>query len=356
MLTLSNHSSNHIEEGSIPTRKLASALSKRSLWTPISVSSSPSCVTTFPVARHRAEAQIEEGALAARKAWLDLMPGQDLRTHSAGPDGNFFALCWPYGKTERVKLATEIIETLWLYDDLIEDVPHTEALQTHASLRDSFGSAKDAEKPSRKTVIAGLFKQFGDRMSKLDPKGTPRVIDALKSYLANYDSQKGGELPNIAEYTEYRILNVGFWIMESFMLWTMGITLDKAEQEMCHEFALSAGRAMGLTNDLYSWNVERHDRGERQWNAVPVIMESCRLCENDAIVFVKGLVIHHEQETRRLGLELQKRSGNSHKIQKYIKATGFMLGGNCFWSSSCPRYNPAVNEKDIDSSSSSSSA
>jgi hypothetical protein len=48
-------------------------------------------------------------------------------------------------------------------------------------------------------------------MSKLDPKGTPRVIDALKSYLANYDSQKGGELPNIAEYTEYRILNVGFW-------------------------------------------------------------------------------------------------------------------------------------------------
>jgi hypothetical protein len=116
MLTLSNHSSSHIEEGSIPTRKLASSLSKRSLWTPISVSSSPSCVTTFPVARHRAEAQIEEGALAARKAWLDLMPGQDLRTHSAGPDGNFFALCWPYGKTERVKLATEIIETLWLYD------------------------------------------------------------------------------------------------------------------------------------------------------------------------------------------------------------------------------------------------
>jgi hypothetical protein len=83
---------------------------------PIRVSSSPSCVTIFPVALHSDEFEVSQGALAARNNWLSLMPSNDIRPHSAGPYGNFFALCWPYGDTERVKLATEIIETLWLYD------------------------------------------------------------------------------------------------------------------------------------------------------------------------------------------------------------------------------------------------
>ncbi len=60
-------------------------------------------------------------------------------------------------------------------------------------------------------MLSGLFRQFGMRMSKMDPKGAARVIESLKSYLANYDSYKGGELPSIETYTEYRILNVGFW-------------------------------------------------------------------------------------------------------------------------------------------------
>lgn len=82
----------------------------------LDILSSSSCVTTFPVAAHPDEFQVSQGALAARKTWLDLMPNSDLRPHSVGPFGNFFTLCWPHGKIERVQLATEIIETLWLYD------------------------------------------------------------------------------------------------------------------------------------------------------------------------------------------------------------------------------------------------
>ncbi|KAF1959363.1 hypothetical protein CC80DRAFT_355100, partial [Byssothecium circinans] len=83
--------------------------------TKIDVLSSPSCITTFPVRLHADEPQITLGAQAARKTWLDIDPPakeKELRSHSAGPYGNFFALTWPYGKMERVKLATEIIETL----------------------------------------------------------------------------------------------------------------------------------------------------------------------------------------------------------------------------------------------------
>ena len=82
----------------------------------IDVACSPSCITTSAVRCHREERKISEGAQAARKTWLEIVPDAQLRSHSAGPFGNFFAITWPIGKTERVKLATEIIETLWLYD------------------------------------------------------------------------------------------------------------------------------------------------------------------------------------------------------------------------------------------------
>lgn len=87
--------------------------------TKIDISSSPSCITTFPVCRHADEPQISQGAQAARETWLEIVPSakdKELRSHSAGPYGNFFAITWPYGKMDRVKLATEIIETLWVYD------------------------------------------------------------------------------------------------------------------------------------------------------------------------------------------------------------------------------------------------
>ncbi len=137
------------------------------------------------------------------------------------------------------------------------------------------------------------------------------------------------------------------------MQWTMGMELNDEEQELCHEFCLSAGRVMALTNDLYSWNVERNDPADRQWNAVPVIMKQYGLGEQLAIVLIKGLIIQHEQETRRLGYELQRYCGNSQNIRKYVEAMELMLGGNCFWSSGCPRYNPSASEKDVDSDSSS---
>lgn len=132
--------------------------------------------------------------------------------------------------------------------------------------------------------------------------------------------------------------------MESFMQWTLDICLSPTEQDICHEMCLSAGRAMGLTNDLYSWNVERNDPADRQWNAVPVIRKQYNLSEEDAVVYLKGLIVQHEQRTRQLGVDITRRCAGSNKMAKYVKAMGLMLGGNCFWSSNCPRYNTVEEE------------
>ncbi|KAI0842735.1 terpenoid synthase [Hypoxylon sp. FL0890] len=323
----------------IPRHKASSSQSSTSSTSSIKLetSSEPQCITTFQVYVHKDDPQISEGAIDARNNFQHLLPDVDYRPHSAGPYGNFFSICWPDSKMERVKLGTEIIETLWLYDDVIEDVPHSGALEAHARVRDSL-VGKPA-KVNSKSHIASLFKDFGERITRMDKEGAPRVIGSLKSYLDNYDSQKT-PFDTIEEYTEFRRVNVGFGIMESFMQWTLDIHLDGTEVELSRDYYLSSGRVMGLTNDLYSWNVERTESADRQWNAVPIIMKQHNMTEGDATVFLRGLIVYHEQQTRRLGLELLKRTGDSPNMVKYVNAMGLMLGGNCFWSSTCPRYNP----------------
>jgi hypothetical protein len=68
-------------------------------------------------------------------------------------------------------------------------------------------------------------------------------------------------------------------------------------------------------------------------------MKQYDLNEEDAVVYLKGLIVQHEQKTRELGVEVLGQCGGSNKMAKYVDAMGLMLGGNGFWSSNCPRYN-----------------
>lgn len=78
----------------------------------------PNCFTLFPVHLHPEENVISEGCDDARRL-LERHIGSGFkisRTHSAGPYGNFFALTLPEGDVQKVKILTEVIETLWIYD------------------------------------------------------------------------------------------------------------------------------------------------------------------------------------------------------------------------------------------------
>ncbi|KAI3326520.1 terpenoid synthase [Xylariaceae sp. AK1471] len=297
----------------------------------------PRCITSFPISIHREAHKISRGALDARTHLQHFDSYKEFRSHSAGPYGNFFAICWPGSNVSRTKLAAEMIETLWIYDDVAESLPHSSALQTHANLRNCLTGER--EKTSQDVVVQ-LFGSFKSRLTRMDSKGAPALIDALRSYLDTYDSQDGPP-PTLREYIEFRILNVGFGIMDIFMQWTMGIRLDKTEVVMSRNFYLSAGRVMALTNDLYSWEVERKESADRSWNAVPILMKQHIMEEKDAVAVLKGLVVYYEQETRRLGIEVRENSKQSRKMSRYVDAMELMLGGNCFWSSTCPRYMPA---------------
>lgn len=84
-------------------------------------------------------------------------------------------------------------------------------MKLHRHLYDSLALNDNTAKANKKTTLAFLFNDFQRRMSGMDPQGTPRVLEAMRCYLANYDSQDRNNISNIEEYIEYRIQNVGFW-------------------------------------------------------------------------------------------------------------------------------------------------
>ncbi|KAI1317874.1 terpenoid synthase [Xylariaceae sp. FL0255] len=284
----------------------------------------PQKITIFPVCIHQHEGQIALQVYNARRNVQVLAPQFTYRPHSATSN------------VEKVGLAVEITETLWLYDDFIENLSHDSASHSHRDIKGCL--TIDLDRPSRKNQMAHLFEGFAIRLNEIDAAGTSSVRHSLRSYLYEYDSQKE-PFKNLQEYIEFRISNVGFRIMESFMKWNLGISLDESEKGLSRKYYLSSGRVMGLTNDLYSWTVEKTDARGRQWNAVRVIMSQHKLSEADALVFLRGLIMVHEQETLRLGAELLEESASSAKMIRYVSAMELMLGGNCFWSATCPRYN-----------------
>ena len=125
--------------------------------------------------------------------------------------------------------------------------------------------------------------------------------------------------------------------MEAFLQWNMNIHLTPDETELCKDLYAASATVMALTNDYFSWDMEKRESTDRVRNAVPIAVKQYGLNETGAKAIVKGLAIDAETETWRLGTDLKK--SGSEKIVRYVEAMELMLGGNCFWSATCPRYN-----------------
>ncbi|KAJ7776604.1 isoprenoid synthase domain-containing protein, partial [Mycena maculata] len=305
---------------------------------PIDTTVVPECFGRFPVKIHSEEPKIARGSAAALKKFQCF--AKDSRSHSVGPYGDAYAICYPDGDVERVQLSAEIIEALWMYDDVIEALPHDVASKEHGTIKQLLDHTHNGKGPTE-GAMTNVFRDVGARMTVLDPKGAPYVLGTLKQYLAEYDGSSR-TFDTLEEYLSFRTLNVGFRIMVSFMQWTLNVYLTSDETELCSAFYMAGGRVMAITNDYFSWRMEKREETDRVRNAIPVVMKQYAMSESDATLFVKGVLVDAEQKTARLGKALK---GSSENIRRYVEGMEYLLGGSGFWSATCPRYNdvPADN-------------
>ncbi|KAJ7181308.1 isoprenoid synthase domain-containing protein [Mycena crocata] len=258
----------------------------------------------------------------------------DSRKHYEGPYWSVYAICWPHGDGDRVKVSGAMVEALWLHvADVIEVLPHAAAAKLHIQLTELLAH----EFTSSEEPILAIFLDIRTRMSALDPHRAPELLRTVNKYLLEYD-QTSRVFDTMEEYLDFRILNVGYRIMEAFMRWSLDIGLTPEETDMSSAYYIAAGRVMALTNDFFSWEMDKRkqDTTDRVRNTIPVIMRQYALLEGDAILFLKGVVVDAEQTLVRLSKPLRTASDN---CRRYVQGMEYMLGANNLWSATSPRYN-----------------
>lgn len=122
----------------------------------------------------------------------------------------------------------------------------------------------------------------------------------------------------------------------------MALTIPQGELDLCMKLARPGYIALGLTNDLYSWEKERFaaDQVDQDYvfNAIWIIMreqcvqeeESKRICQDEIRKHISEFNLIVEKTKANLSL--------SRDLRAYIEAVKFSCSGNLVWSIYCPRY------------------
>jgi len=121
----------------------------------------------------------------------------------------------------------------------------------------------------------------------------------------------------------------------------MNIILSPEQLESVREFDFVMGSLHALHNDLYSWRAERLQHTDRIRNAVPVLMMEHSISESAAVTMLKGLITDIEGRAQTIKLELCERYAERmpDNLRRYIEGMELLVGGSCYWSAVCLRYN-----------------
>lgn len=122
----------------------------------------------------------------------------------------------------------------------------------------------------------------------------------------------------------------------------MAITIPDHEYELCMELARPLYIALGLVNDLYSWEKERDAAAEEGqdyvFNAIWVIMNERGIGVDDA----KDVCREETMKVMSTYWNNVKAARNneslSDDLRRYLEALLLSYSGNLVWSIYCPRY------------------
>ncbi|KAL2809262.1 terpenoid synthase [Aspergillus granulosus] len=252
------------------------------------------------------------------------------------PYGDPFAVCHCSAIPERLVLLSSLVEIMWIHDDVTEEMDHEAACRAHAELAkvlslDIDPLALESDNPRFKALALVLRKAID-----MDKEQAPEMIKMLKNYLATFDNI-GGEFTRMEDYMPYRIPNCGYWMSSYFIRWGMGMTLSDEDYASIEQYDIAMGNVLGLTNDYFSWEVEKNQETDRLRNGVMVLMKQHNITADAAKRMLLGVIVEEEARAARLK-EQRLKSPASDEILQYFEAIELYVGGSCYWHSTAPRY------------------
>ncbi|KAF9023565.1 hypothetical protein BDP27DRAFT_1249024 [Rhodocollybia butyracea] len=182
------------------------------------------------------------------------------------PAGNIFGLCLPMSEKEQLKYAVQFIEFLCIVDDTMEDLPLGEACIEHAILRQALYKKYD-ENEYAGQLVGGMTMFLRNIRLELADQTDPEnlaLLAALDSSLHHRNSVVG-EFEPLESYIPYRRTTSDYNFVCNLIRWTMKIPLQLGEREelLARKHKHVVGVIASLTNDYFSWQMERQPSTDR---------------------------------------------------------------------------------------------
>ncbi|POR31036.1 Terpene synthase [Tolypocladium paradoxum] len=258
------------------------------------------------------------------------------QTRYSNPAGDAFAICHCSARPEKLVLLASIVDVLWTHDDVTEEMTDEEACREHDVLREVLRLDVDPSslnpKNKRQKTLASVIRQAID----IDPTRAAGMLEVVTGFLDAVDS-KDDDFNCMEDYEAYRIANCGYWMSSYFIRWGMDITLDDDDYESIQQYDTVMGNVLGLTNDYFSWNVEKVQQAPGIRNAVRVLMKQHGISGDAAKTLLLGMIIEEEGKAARLKQERLKKPV-SEEVLLYFEAIEVYVGGSCYWHATAPRY------------------
>ncbi|CAI7607470.1 unnamed protein product [Penicillium glandicola] len=264
----------------------------------------------------------EEGTRERRRALI----------RHTNPYGDPFTICHCSAFPERLVLLSCLIEVMWIHDDMTEEMDHISHDELAKVFQLDIEPSKFETGNVRQKSLAGMLRKSID----IDPEQAPAMIEILRNYLATFDNI-GSDFTRMEEYMPYRIANCGYWLSSYFIRWGMDMTLSEEEHASIEQFDIAMGNVLGLTNDYFSWNIEKDQETDRVRNGVVVLMKEHHTTADAAKMMLLGVIVEQECLAAKLKKERLKKPV-SKEILQYFEAIELYVGGSCYWHSTAPRY------------------
>ncbi|KAJ2997364.1 hypothetical protein NUW58_g677 [Xylaria curta] len=298
----------------------------------------------IPLRIHKDQHLEFKGALRAQRDWDKHVGNADGYKGGLGDPFSFISVTVPECIPDRLELISYANEFAFLYDDKMESFDLRKDFERETTkMLDAFGDgALDRSVNAKSGPEKRLQAQMLSEMMAIDPVRATTSMKAWARFVQLASRTRSSPFECLEEYVPSRVIDAGELIWFGTLTFGMALTIPDDEHEICMEMARSGYAALGLTNDLFSWEKEKHDAMrvglDYVFNAIWVIMKERSVNEAEA-KRICCLEIHKYVSVFQQTVEETKHNPCLSKdLRTYLEAILYSISGNLVWSIYCPRY------------------
>ncbi|KAI0103056.1 fusicoccadiene synthase [Nemania sp. FL0031] len=285
-----------------------------------------------------------KGALRAQRDWSKHVCSVEGYKGGLGDPFTFICVTVPECLPDRLELISYANEFAFLYDDKMESFDLKKDFQKETTkMLDAFGDgALDRNVNAKSGPEKRLQAQMLSEMMVLDPARAITSMKAWAKFVQLASRTRSSPFETLEEYVPSRVIDAGELIWFGTLTFGMALTIPNNEYDICMEMARSGYAALGLTNDLFSWEKERQDAMDAGldyvFNAIWVIMKERSVNETEAKRICCSEIRKYVSTFKQTVEETRHNAYLSKDLRTYLEAVLYSISGNLVWSIYCPRY------------------